>query len=149
MLNSESWWLFHSWRCILFQSWDAFFRSSSAGRSPGLAYQAPPTLADPGRNQVPISSVVPYFSSGSSLGGPVDEKIIDDHLAVQAIIRSYQVRIRPGSLSDAASRFPSSDSIPSNYFRARHWKRLSEEVAMILASFWLKLLGSFQLTIRS
>lgn len=29
--------------------------------------------------------------SGVSTGLPIDEKIIDDHLAVQAIIRSYQV----------------------------------------------------------
>lgn len=74
------------------KSWDTFFRSSSAGRSPGLAYQAPPTLADPGRNQVPVSSIVPYITSSSHLNTPIDEKIIDDHLAVQAIIRSYQIR---------------------------------------------------------
>ena len=30
-------------------------------------------------------------TSGISTGLPIDEKIIDDHLAVQAIIRSYQV----------------------------------------------------------
>lgn len=28
-----------------------------------------------------------------ALGGQVNEKVIDDHLAVQAIIRSYQVRM--------------------------------------------------------
>ncbi len=50
---------------------------------PGLAYQAPPSL-------VPT----PYIGGiGATPVGhaPVNEKIIDDHLAVQAIIRSYQV----------------------------------------------------------
>ena len=78
-------------RFDLLQSWDAFFRSSSS-RGPGAAYQAPPTLADAGRNTIPISSVIPYLGGGNSNLGTIDEKIIDDHLAVQAIIRSYQVR---------------------------------------------------------
>lgn len=78
---------------LLFQSWDTFFRSSAAGLSPGLAYQSPPTLGEPGRNHVPISSLVPLFGGANAgIGTTVDEKIIDDHLAVQAIIRSYQVR---------------------------------------------------------
>lgn len=83
---------FHDYFLVLFQSWDTFFRSTAAGRTPGLAYQAPPSLADAGRNQMPISSLVPLLGSGQqNLGLPIDEKIIDDHLAVQAIIRSYQV----------------------------------------------------------
>ncbi|XP_075233720.1 oxoglutarate dehydrogenase Nc73EF isoform X8 [Lycorma delicatula] len=75
-------------------SWDSFFRSSSAGAAPGQAYTAPPSLAELGRNQVPISSVVPFFQGAGTpaLGGQVTEKVIDDHLAVQAIIRSYQIR---------------------------------------------------------
>ncbi|NEU33054.1 hypothetical protein GN156_20375, partial [bacterium LRH843] len=75
-------------------SWDSFFRSSSAGAPPGAAYQAPPNLAELGRNQVPVSSLVPFMGGASPAlsGGPVNEKIIDDHLAVQAIIRSYQAR---------------------------------------------------------
>ncbi|XP_039294155.1 2-oxoglutarate dehydrogenase, mitochondrial [Nilaparvata lugens] len=75
-------------------SWDSFFRSSSAGAPPGAAYQAPPNLAELGRNQVPVSSLVPFMGGASPAlsGGPVNEKIIDDHLAVQAIIRSYQIR---------------------------------------------------------
>lgn len=78
----------------MLQSWDAFFRSSSAGALPGQAYQAPPSLAEPGRNQVSLSSLVPQMGMGGgvAMGGQVSEKIIDDHLAVQAIIRSYQVR---------------------------------------------------------
>ncbi|XP_043268320.1 2-oxoglutarate dehydrogenase, mitochondrial isoform X5 [Venturia canescens] len=72
-------------------SWDSFFRNSTAGAAPGLAYQAPPSLA-PSYNQVPLGSLLP-LGGGSQLSQmPVNEKIIDDHLAVQAIIRSYQAR---------------------------------------------------------
>lgn len=75
---------------LLCQSWDSFFRNSTAGASPGLAYQQPPSLA-PSYNQVPLGALMPY-GGGSQLGqSAVNEKIIDDHLAVQAIIRSYQV----------------------------------------------------------
>ncbi|XP_076168173.1 oxoglutarate dehydrogenase Nc73EF isoform X1 [Ptiloglossa arizonensis] len=72
-------------------SWDSFFRSSTAGAAPGLAYQAPPSLA-PSHNQVPLGALLP-LGGGSQLSQiPINEKIIDDHLAVQAIIRSYQIR---------------------------------------------------------
>ncbi|XP_071653270.1 2-oxoglutarate dehydrogenase complex component E1 isoform X5 [Temnothorax longispinosus] len=72
-------------------SWDSFFRNSTAGASPGFAYQAPPSLA-PSYNQVPLGALLP-LGGGTQLGqAPVNEKIIDDHLAVQAIIRSYQAR---------------------------------------------------------
>nr|XP_033325723.1 2-oxoglutarate dehydrogenase, mitochondrial isoform X5 [Megalopta genalis] len=72
-------------------SWDAFFRNSTAGVAPGLAYQAPPSLA-PSHNQIPLGALLP-LGGGSQLSQvPVNEKIIDDHLAVQAIIRSYQAR---------------------------------------------------------
>nr|CAH0106468.1 unnamed protein product [Daphnia galeata] len=74
-------------------SWDSFFRNASAGAGPGQAYQAPPSLAVPGKYEIPITALVPQMStSGLSTGLPIDEKIIDDHLAVQAIIRSYQTR---------------------------------------------------------
>lgn len=44
------------------------------------------------RNQVPLSQLVPMMGGGAlSAGAEPDEKMIDDHLAVQAIIRSYQV----------------------------------------------------------
>jgi len=51
-------------------SWDAFFRQTYGGAQPGL---------------VPVGA-------GPVSGGSVSEKVIDDHLAVQAIIRSYQAR---------------------------------------------------------
>ncbi|XP_044593392.1 2-oxoglutarate dehydrogenase, mitochondrial isoform X4 [Cotesia glomerata] len=73
-------------------SWDSFFRNSTAGATPGFAYQAPPSLA-PSYNQVPLGSLLPALGGGSQVGQvPVNEKVIDDHLAVQAIIRSYQIR---------------------------------------------------------
>ncbi|KAH0567489.1 2-oxoglutarate dehydrogenase, mitochondrial isoform X5 [Cotesia glomerata] len=73
-------------------SWDSFFRNSTAGATPGFAYQAPPSLA-PSYNQVPLGSLLPALGGGSQVGQvPVNEKVIDDHLAVQAIIRSYQAR---------------------------------------------------------
>ncbi|XP_018392125.1 PREDICTED: 2-oxoglutarate dehydrogenase, mitochondrial isoform X2 [Cyphomyrmex costatus] len=72
-------------------SWDSFFRNSTAGAAPGFAYQAPPSLA-PSYNQVPLGALLP-LGGGTQLGqAPINEKIIDDHLAVQAIIRSYQAR---------------------------------------------------------
>ncbi|XP_046743343.1 2-oxoglutarate dehydrogenase, mitochondrial isoform X5 [Diprion similis] len=72
-------------------SWDSFFRNSTAGATPGLAYQAPPSLV-PNYNQVPPGSLMPYGASPALSHSPINEKIIDDHLAVQAIIRSYQAR---------------------------------------------------------
>ncbi|XP_037874726.1 2-oxoglutarate dehydrogenase complex component E1 isoform X1 [Bombyx mori] len=75
-------------------SWDAFFRNATNGAQPGAAYTPPPNLAPYNKNEVPLTSLVP--SSGGmpsiSAGSPINEKIIDDHLAVQAIIRSYQSR---------------------------------------------------------
>ncbi|CAB0045182.1 unnamed protein product [Trichogramma brassicae] len=69
-------------------SWDSFFRQSTAGAGPGLAYQAPPSLG----SEIALGSIMPAFG-GSQLGhAPISEKVIDDHLAVQAIIRSYQIR---------------------------------------------------------
>ncbi|KAJ8955569.1 hypothetical protein NQ318_001399, partial [Aromia moschata] len=67
-------------------SWDSFFRNSAQG---GAGYQSPPSLAPLGKNEVSIRTLFP--GTGSALaGGQIDEKVIDDHLAVQAIIRSYQ-----------------------------------------------------------
>ncbi|CAO1326799.1 unnamed protein product [Diamesa tonsa] len=70
-------------------SWDAYFRNNS--------YSAPPSLAPVPRNHVLASqylgSSLPSVGSGGAMAsGRVDDKLIDDHLAVQAIIRSYQIR---------------------------------------------------------
>jgi 2-oxoglutarate dehydrogenase E1 component len=74
------------------KSWDAFFRNASRGAAPGQAYTAPPTMVStvaaphPAPSPVPAAAVQPVSQPIS------DTKLIDDHLAVQAIIRSYQVR---------------------------------------------------------
>lgn len=65
------------------QSWDAYFRNNT--------YCAPPSLAPLQRNHVPLSQIAPFMGGAGLAGVEPDEKIIDDHLAVQAIIRSYQV----------------------------------------------------------
>ncbi|CAH1960074.1 unnamed protein product [Acanthoscelides obtectus] len=70
-------------------SWDSYFRQTTQG---GGGYVAPPSLASVGRNEMPLSAIMP-LAGGTALGAtPISEKIIDDHLAVQAIIRSYQAR---------------------------------------------------------
>ncbi|XP_058835198.1 2-oxoglutarate dehydrogenase complex component E1 isoform X1 [Topomyia yanbarensis] len=70
-------------------SWDAYFRNNS--------YEAPPSLVSVPRNHVPASqylgSSLPALAGpAGAVGGRIDDKLIDDHLAVQAIIRSYQIR---------------------------------------------------------
>ncbi|XP_063975180.1 2-oxoglutarate dehydrogenase complex component E1 isoform X5 [Diachasmimorpha longicaudata] len=72
-------------------SWDSFFRNSTAGAGPGLAYQSPPSLA-PRHDQIPLGTILPLGGTSQVGQVPINEKIIDDHLAVQAIIRSYQAR---------------------------------------------------------
>ncbi|ELU17896.1 hypothetical protein CAPTEDRAFT_171283 [Capitella teleta] len=67
------------------KSWDVFFRNASSGLPPGAAYTPPPSIASSVSTSVPQPLPAP----------PVDittTKNIDDHLAVQAIIRSYQAR---------------------------------------------------------
>ncbi|XP_075159949.1 2-oxoglutarate dehydrogenase-like, mitochondrial isoform X3 [Haematobia irritans] len=62
-------------------SWDAYFRNNS--------YCGPPNLAPQQYNTLPVSA----YGGMAGVGGPApDSKTIDDHLAVQAIIRSYQAR---------------------------------------------------------
>lgn len=51
--------------------------------APGSAFVAPPGS---------VSSLTPYASSSVAQPLAVDTKLIDDHLAVQAIVRAYQVR---------------------------------------------------------
>lgn len=66
----------------LVQSWDVFFRNANAGAPPGAAYQSPLSAA--------TSLVAPQLSSlvGAQ---PNVEKLVEDHLAVQSLIRAYQV----------------------------------------------------------
>ncbi|GJQ69810.1 hypothetical protein Trydic_g22364 [Trypoxylus dichotomus] len=69
-------------------SWDSFFRNSAQGQG----YQPPPSLGSPGKNEVALTSLLPALRGGISGVSTLDDKIIEDHLAVQAIIRSYQAR---------------------------------------------------------
>lgn len=68
------------------KSWDAFFRNASVNMEPGTAYQKPPTI-------FPHASRpnLPAIATGSSIESVDTHRAIDDHLSVQAIIRSYQV----------------------------------------------------------
>jgi len=69
-------------------SWDAYFR--------GINYTPPPSLGNTRANEIPLSAIVPALSgigaaAGSAAVAP-SSQVIDAHLAVQATIRSYQVR---------------------------------------------------------
>lgn len=68
-----------------FQSWDIFFRNANAGAPPGTAYQSPP----------PLGMSLAELTQAQSLVGaqPNVEKLVEDHLAVQSLIRAYQVRL--------------------------------------------------------
>lgn len=81
------------------KSWDAFFRSATAGAPPGQAYQSPPVAAvqhvspkayaaSPAIQMSPLMPV----PSVTVAAEPSEPRGIEDHLSVQAIIRSYQVR---------------------------------------------------------
>ncbi|KAM4597494.1 2-oxoglutarate dehydrogenase complex component E1-like [Polymixia lowei] len=67
------------------KSWDVFFRNANAGAPPGSAYQSPLGLAAGGGVALPQAS--------SLVGAPANvEKLVEDHLAVQSLIRAYQIR---------------------------------------------------------
>lgn len=69
------------------KSWDIFFSNAVNGMGPGQAYQRPPSLASV--NQAASAVTSPAAAPVSHIS---DTKVIDDHLAVQTVIRSYQVR---------------------------------------------------------
>lgn len=78
------------------QSWDIFFRNTNAGAPPGAAYQSP-LLLSPGALSVaaraqPVVGAQPHV-----------DKLVEDHLAVQSLIRAYQVR-QAASLPPACHR---------------------------------------------
>ncbi|XP_058876083.1 2-oxoglutarate dehydrogenase complex component E1 isoform X2 [Acipenser ruthenus] len=66
------------------KSWDVFFRNANAGAPPGMAYQSPP----------PLGMSLSGLASAQSLvsAQPNVEKLVEDHLAVQSLIRAYQIR---------------------------------------------------------
>uniref|UniRef100_A0A673Y7Z9 2-oxoglutarate dehydrogenase complex component E1 n=1 Tax=Salmo trutta TaxID=8032 RepID=A0A673Y7Z9_SALTR len=62
------------------KSWDIFFRNANAGATPGKAHQSPLSLAGLPQAQ-------------SLVGAQINvEKLVEDHLAVQSLIRAYQIR---------------------------------------------------------
>ncbi|KAI0213587.1 2-oxoglutarate dehydrogenase, mitochondrial [Lamellibrachia satsuma] len=69
------------------KSWDVFFRNTDRGAAPGAAYQPPPGI----RTEVSTMSVPIVAAAQFDTEKMLSTKVIDDHLAVQAIIRSYQV----------------------------------------------------------
>ncbi|XP_037084049.1 2-oxoglutarate dehydrogenase, mitochondrial-like isoform X2 [Pollicipes pollicipes] len=73
-------------------SWDAYFSRAAGGAGPGAAYIAPPSLAAPSANSLPVSALVPKGGRASLPGMAVSENTIADHLSVVGVIRSYQIR---------------------------------------------------------
>uniref|UniRef100_A0A8B9PCM6 2-oxoglutarate dehydrogenase complex component E1 n=1 Tax=Apteryx owenii TaxID=8824 RepID=A0A8B9PCM6_APTOW len=65
------------------KSWDIFFRNANAGAAPGTAYQSPP----------PLSTSLSALSQAQFLvqAQPNVDKLVEDHLAVQSLIRAYQM----------------------------------------------------------
>jgi len=81
--------MYEAWSCdpkSVHASWDAYFR--------GSAYLAPPSLGSSSKpNEVPLSALQAWPGTGAAVGGTTaNSAIIEAHLAVQATIRSYQVR---------------------------------------------------------
>nr|XP_033798845.1 LOW QUALITY PROTEIN: 2-oxoglutarate dehydrogenase-like, mitochondrial [Geotrypetes seraphini] len=67
------------------KSWDIFFRNAKAGVPPGEAYCKPPLVS--------LDSRASQFQSqGLAMVPAKAEKVIEDHLAVQLLIRAYQIR---------------------------------------------------------
>ena len=71
----------------LLQSWDVFFRNANTGVPPGAAYVSPPSLSGPSQGLPTAKGLV-----GAQ---PNIEKLVSDHLAVQTLIRAYQVNYKP------------------------------------------------------
>ncbi|CAL8278261.1 unnamed protein product [Merluccius merluccius] len=67
------------------KSWDTFFRNANAGFTPGAAYQSPPDRS--GARRVLASPAQAVLGAGPNV-----QKLIEDHLAIHSLIRTYQVR---------------------------------------------------------
>ncbi|XP_019587193.1 2-oxoglutarate dehydrogenase complex component E1 isoform X2 [Rhinolophus sinicus] len=67
------------------KSWDIFFRNTNAGAPPGTAYQSPLPLS-PGA-LFSTARAQPLVEAQTNV-----DKLVEDHLAVQSLIRAYQVR---------------------------------------------------------
>ncbi|XP_044775907.1 2-oxoglutarate dehydrogenase, mitochondrial isoform X1 [Neomonachus schauinslandi] len=67
------------------KSWDIFFRNTNAGALPGTAYQSPLPLS-PGSLSA-TARAQPLVDAQPNV-----DKLVEDHLAVQSLIRAYQIR---------------------------------------------------------
>ncbi|KAM9216735.1 2-oxoglutarate dehydrogenase complex component E1 isoform 3-T3 [Dugong dugon] len=67
------------------KSWDIFFRNTNAGAPPGSAYQSPLPLS-----RGSLSTIAQAQSLVEAQ--PNVDKLVEDHLAVQSLIRAYQIR---------------------------------------------------------
>nr|XP_014341840.1 PREDICTED: 2-oxoglutarate dehydrogenase-like, mitochondrial isoform X2 [Latimeria chalumnae] len=66
------------------KSWDVFFRNVNAGAPAGQAYQSPSSITNN------VATLIK--SQGLAQAPPKAEKLVEDHLAVQSLIRAYQIR---------------------------------------------------------
>ncbi|XP_030059146.1 2-oxoglutarate dehydrogenase-like, mitochondrial [Microcaecilia unicolor] len=67
------------------KSWDVFFRNANAGVPPGEAFHRPPLVSLESRSSQ-------FQSQGLAMAPAKAEKLVEDHLAVQLLIRAYQIR---------------------------------------------------------
>ncbi|XP_023011751.1 2-oxoglutarate dehydrogenase complex component E1-like [Leptinotarsa decemlineata] len=113
-------------------SWDAYFRNSASG---GPGYHPPPSgLAPISKNEVPLKTYLakhPDCEGGG--GGRSGDNSIENHLAVQAMIRGYQVRghrlakIDPLGImySDSTTTLTQTGKVPPDIIMRDH--KLKEE----------------------
>ena len=73
-----------------------FFRNATAGAVLGEAYVSPYSLPAGAFQGAGLAAATHV---GAQQGSALDLKVIDDHLAVQAIIRSYQVQLNKRAAS--------------------------------------------------
>lgn len=77
---------FASCHSLSLQSWDIFFRNVNTGVPPGAAYQSPQPLSGSPEGLASVQALV-----GAQ---PNVQKLVEDHLAVQSLIRAYQVNYK-------------------------------------------------------
>ena len=83
--------IFKQKRCLIFQSWDVFFRNAENGAVPGEAYQSPPEIyGHPVRYTTEVTVQEP-LRQATELAPSAVSSLIQEHLAVYSLIRSYQV----------------------------------------------------------
>jgi len=89
--------MYESWKedpTSVHKSWDAFFRRSEEGALPGAAYQSPPEIYGHPIQYVTEVAVpaVSRDTSDSAVSPSQIQGLIQNHLAVYSLIRSYQTR---------------------------------------------------------